>query len=95
MFLKVFTLRLGLIDLVNQIISLSKYALVVNNVLREYNYDAKHDVEMANKNKHASYGLDLGLSLIVFIGLMITSIYIDESLLIKLGFSLEEWPSLL
>ena len=87
-FLKVFSpSEYGLIDLVNQIISLSKYADLglLNNVLREYNYDAKHDVEMANKNKHASYGLDLGLSLIVFIGLMITSIYIDESIIIKLG----------
>ena len=87
-FLKVFSPSdYGLIDLVNQIISLSKYADLglLNNVLREYNYDAKHDVEMANKNKHASYGLDLGISLIVFIGLMITSIYIDGSIIIKLG----------
>lgn len=87
-FLKVFSPSdYGLIDLINQIVSLSKYADIglLNNVLREYKYDSRLDIEKAKKNKYTSYGLDLGISLIIFLGLSLSSIYIDSSLIVKLG----------
>lgn len=87
-FLKVFSPSdYGLIDIINQIISLSKYADIglLNNVQREYNVDFLSDKAKAEKNKEVAFGADIIISVITALILIIVAIKINKSDVVKTG----------
>lgn len=87
-FLKIFSPSdFGLIDIVNQLISLSKYADIglLDNTKREYNYDVIKQPIIAEQRKSASYGYDLIITFILFITLLSSSFFIIESYVVKVG----------
>tara|TARA_B100001057_G_scaffold296302_1_gene296475 strand:- start:32846 stop:34168 length:1323 start_codon:yes stop_codon:yes gene_type:complete len=87
-FLKVFSpSEYGLIDVINQIISLSKYADIglLNNVQREYNVDVLSNKGKAKKNKEAAFGLDLIISTLMALALIFIAFTGNKSSIIKTG----------
>ncbi len=87
-FLKVFSpSEYGLIDIVNQIISLSKYTDIglLNNVQREYNVDVLSDKVKAEKNKEVAFGADIIISIITALTIIIIALTINKSDVVKTG----------
>jgi len=87
-FLKLFSpADFGIIDVVNQIINLSKYADIglLNNVQREYNFDLVTSPSLAKERKAKAYGFELIITLILFFLLFFTGFYIEKSLEVKVG----------
>ena len=87
-FLKLFSpADFGIIDIVNQIINLSKYADIglLNNVQREYNFDLVTSPSLAKERKAKAYGFELIITLILFFLLFFTGFYIEKSLEVKVG----------
>ena len=87
-FLKLFSpADFGIIDVINQIINLSKYADIglLNNVQREYNYDLVTSPSLAKERKAKAYGFELIITLILFFSLFLTGFYIEKSLEVKVG----------
>ena len=87
-FIKLFSAAdYGLIDIVNQIISLSKYADIglLNNVQREYNVVAATNKEKANKEKEVSFGMDMILTVTIALFLSVVILFLDYSFKIKIG----------
>jgi len=87
-FLKIFSAAdFGLIDIINQIINLSKYADIglLNNVRREYNVLALDNKQKANKNKDTSFGMDIILTICISIFLISVAFLFDYSTKIRLG----------
>ena len=87
-FLKLFSpADFGIIDVVNQIINLSKYADIglLNNVQREYNFDLVTSPSLAKERKAKAYGIELIITLILFFLLFFTGFYIEKSLEVKVG----------
>ena len=87
-FLKIFSAAdFGLIDIINQIINLSKYADIglLNNVQREYNVLAIRNKPEADKNKEASFGMDIIITIFISIILISVALLFDYSAKIKSG----------
>ena len=87
-FLKIFSAAdFGLIDIINQIINLSKYADIglLNNVQREYNVLAIRNKHKADKNKEASFGMDIIITIFISIFLISVALLFDYSAKIKSG----------
>ena len=87
-FLKVFSpTDFGIIDIVNQIISLTKYSDIglINNVHREYNYDLENNPTLAKNRKKTAYGFELLITLALFTLLFFTGFFIDKSFQVKVG----------
>jgi len=87
-FLKIFSAAdFGLIDIINQIINLSKYADIglLNNVQREYNVLALDNKQKANKNKDASFGMDIIITICISIFLISVAFLFDYSTKIRSG----------
>jgi hypothetical protein len=87
-FLKLFSpADFGIIDIVNQIVSLSKYADIglLNNVQREYNYDQVTHPTLAKERKEKAYGFELIITLALFFLLFFTGFYIEKSTEVKVG----------
>ncbi len=87
-FLKIFSpADFGIIDIVNQIISLSKHADIglLSNVQREYNYDLVNNPTLAKNRKKTAYGFELLITLILFALLFFTLFFIDKSFQVKVG----------
>ena len=87
-FLKIFSAAdFGLIDIINQIINLSKYADIglLNNVQREYNVLAVNNSQQAEKNKAQSFGMDMIISVSVSILLITYALFSDSSNEIRIG----------
>ena len=87
-FIKIFSpSEYGLIDLVNQIISLSKYADIglLNNVQREYNVDVISNKVKAEKNKETAFGTDIIISVLTVITLIIIAITKNKNDVVKTG----------
>lgn len=87
-FLKIFSAAdYGLIDIVNQIISLSKYADIglLNNVQREYNVVATTNIEKADKDKEVSFGMDIILTIVIALVLSVVILFFDYSFKVKMG----------
>ena len=87
-FLKIFSpADFGIIDIVNQIISLSKHADIglLSNVQREYNYDLVNNPTLAKNRKKTAYGFELLITLILFALLFFTGFFIDKSFQVKVG----------
>ena len=87
-FIKIFSpTDFGLIDIVNQIISLSKYADIglLNNVKREYNVVVLTNKEKANKEKEVSFGMDMILTVTIALFISVIILFLDYSFKIKIG----------
>ena len=87
-FLKIFSAAdFGLIDIINQLINLSKYADIglLNNIQREYNVLALDNKQKANKNKDASFGMDIIITICISIFLISVALLFDYSAKIRWG----------
>ncbi|MDA9888901.1 oligosaccharide flippase family protein [Flavobacteriaceae bacterium] len=87
-FLKIFSpFEFGVIDIVNQIISISKYGDIgfLDNTKREYNYDYLKTPILATEKKNASYGYDLILSVIMFFIILSSTFFIEDTFIIQTG----------
>ena len=87
-FLKVFSPSdFGIIDIINQIVSISKYSDIglISNVHREYNYDSVNNPTLAKKRKETAYGFELIITLLLFTLLFFTGFFLDKSFQVKVG----------
>lgn len=87
-FLKIFTPSdYGLIDIINQIINMSKFADIglLGNVQREYNVDSKINKEEAEKKKDIAFGMDIIFTVILSTIILISILFLDYSFKVKVG----------